>query len=328
MIVEHPDIPAARIGSVVCREWAVEVTHAEHVEVGAGSWHWALGDDTGPQWFATMEMVRTADERRRRLSAFEAGVVLGHRLTFVVAPVHTRDARVAVDIAPGLLLTLTPHQDGRTMGAGPFTDDAERSIVASMMGDVHRQPRPRHLPLWRPGIGRHAPPQGDHPERWVDREQWSGGPWSVPVGRLVADARPVLHQALRRFALLGAAVAGNIDRWVVTHGEPHTANLLQTLDGPRLVSWGTTALAPRERDLREALGDAEGDAPWYSYLEAGGRPDPLSADTVELFALQWHLCEIVEYLVRFSRPHEDTADERRCFEHLEGAVGALLARWA
>ena len=127
---------------------------------------------------------------------------------------------------------------------------------------------------------------------------------------------------MRRFLLLGAAVAGSVDRWVVTHGEPHTANLICTPDGPRLVDWGTVCLAPRERDLREALGEAEGDEPWFAYVAAGGRPEPLSPDTLELFALEWHLGEIAEHAVRFSRAHADTADERRCFADLETEVAA------
>ena len=88
------------------------------------------------------------------------------------------------------------------------------------------------------------------------------------------------------------------------------------------------ALAPRERDLREVLGAAEGEEPWYAYVEAGGRPEPLSADTIELFDLQWHLSEIAEYAVRFSRPHEDTADDRRCFGDLESELTALVEGWS
>ena len=48
-------------------------------------------------------------------------------------------------------------------------------------------------------------------------------------------------------------------------------------------------------------------------FEAGGRPDALSPDALELFALEWHLSEIAEYAVQFSRPHEDTPDGRRGF---------------
>jgi hypothetical protein len=101
---------------------------------------------------------------------------------------------------------------------------------------------------------------------------------------------------------------------------------MHTPDGPRLLDWGTTALAPRERDLRQVLGEAEGHEPWFAYVESGGLPDPLSPAAVELFALQWHLTRVTDGAVRFSRPHEETADERQAFGELEQEL-ALLARW-
>ena len=121
---------------------------------------------------------------------------------------------------------------------GELADDAERSVLANMMGDLHRQPRPRQLPLWRPGVGRTAGAQREDLERCLADDAWSGGPWSVPAGRLVADARSVLRTALRRYSLLGAAVAGHAARWVVTHGETVAGTLVRTPDGHRLVGGG------------------------------------------------------------------------------------------
>jgi spectinomycin phosphotransferase len=328
VIVEHPDIPAARVAAVVRREWRLGITAAEHVEVGSGAWHWVLGDDTGPQWFASMEAVRTAEERQARLTAFQTASHLAQRLPFVVAPVPTRDARPAVDVAPGLLLTLTPYLVGEPLGTGHLADDVDRTAVASMAGDLHRQPRPRRLPVWRPRVGWHGSTERADLERCLAQDDWSGGPWSGPASRLVVDARPVIRQALRRFALLGAALTGTADRWVVTHGVLHSDNVLRTADGLRLVDWSALALAPRERDLGQALGESAGNDPWYAYVEAGGRPEPLSPDSVELFALQWHLSVIAEHAVLFSRPHEDTADARHRFNVLEQEVGAVLSRWA
>ena len=327
MIVALPGLPAQRVCAVVREEWDVEVATAEHLEVGAGAWHWRIGGGDGPAWFATVESVRTSDERRRLLAAYEATAELASRLPFVVPPVRTRDARLAVDVAPGLLLTLAPFLEGPA-GSGPLADDAERGRVAGLLGDLHHQPRPRHLPVWRPRIGWHPHAGREELERCLSGVAWTGGPWSGPAERLLTDAGAVLTRVIRRFLLLGAAVAGSVDRWVVTHGEPHTANLISTPDGPRLVDWGSVCLAPRERDLREALGRADGDDPWFAYVEAGGRPEPLSPDTLELFALEWHLSEIAEYAVRFSRPHEDTADDRRCFADLEAEVAALLEGWS
>ena len=326
MIVEPATPTAGAVAAAVRAEWGVDVTAVEHVSVGAGAWHWSLGDDEGPRWFATVDTVRTAEERQRLLATYEAAATLAARLPFVVAPVRTRDARVAVDVAPGRLLTLTPYLEGAT-GDGSFADDRLRTGVARMLGELHLERRPRTLPVWRPTIGWHPHAGREQLEECLSRAEWDGGPWSVPAARMLADCGSVVRQAMRRFALLGAAVAGSVDRWVVTHGEPHSGNLVDTPDGLRLVDWATLRLAPRERDLREVLGAAEGTGPWFAYVESGGRPDPFSPDALELFALEWHLSEIAENAVLFSGPHEDTPDARRSFGDLEAETAALVERW-
>ena len=326
MIVEHPDLPAQRVGSAVHHEWGIPVQSSRHLAVGSHSWHWAVGDAAGPQWFATLDEVRSSEQRRTRIAAFETAAQMSSGLSFVAAPVRTRDARIAVDLAPGLLLTLTPYLEGAPTGTGPFHDDAERAEVAALLARLHRQPRPRHLPRWRPWTGQASATRREDLERCLDAEHWTGGPWSGPTGRLVAEHRPVLRRSLRRFSLLAAAVTGNAESWVPTHGSPRPAGLVRTPGGPRLVDWGGLALAPRERDLWEVLGSAERPKPWFAYVEAGGSPDPLSPDTIELFAVHRHLARIADHLVQLSRPHEDTSDQSRHFGELESEVTALLER--
>lgn len=326
MIVEHPDLPAQRVGSAVHDEWGVEVDSSRHVAVGSHSWHWAIGDDDGPRWFATLDEVRTSEQRRTRIAAFETAALIASRLPFVAAPVRTRDARIAVDLAPGLLLTVTPYLEGTPTAAGPFRDDVERTAAAVLLGQLHRQPRPRHLPLWRPWTGQASATRREDLERCLDATDWTAGPWSGPTGALVEESRSVLRRSLRRFLLLAAAVTGSAERWVLTHGAARPASLVRTPDGPRLVDWGGVALAPRERDLWEVLAEAEGAEPWFAYVEAGGSPDPLSPDTVDLFALHRHLARVADHLVRFSRPHEDSSGEGRRFGELEAEVAALVDR--
>jgi hypothetical protein len=325
VIVEPPGLPADRVGAAVRSGWGVDVVGSRHLSVGTAAWHWRVDGDAGPHWFATVEPVSSDDQRAALLAAYDAATHLAGLLPFVVPPVRTRDGLLAVDVAPGMLLSITPFLEGAP-GAGPLADDTARAHLAGLLGDLHRQRRPRHLPVWRPRVGR--PHAGrEELEHCLRLVPWTGGPWSVPTQRLLAEARPVVERALRRFVLLGAAVAGSVDRWVVSHGQPQAENLIGTPDGVRLVDWGNLCLAPRERDLREALGEAEGAEPWFAYVESGGRPDPLSPDTLELFALERHLGEIAVHAVRFSRAHEDGADERRCFGELETRVAGLLERW-
>ena len=96
------------------------------------------------------------------------------------------------------------------------------------------------------------------------------------------------------------------DRMVVTHGEPHPGNLIQTGDGWMLVDWDTALVAPPERDL---------------WLLQGARPNTFDAYTniagrevlvtmLELYRLTWALCDVASLAARFHRNHEDTADAR------------------
>lgn len=325
---EHPDIPAALLGASVERGWEVQVTAVQHLGGDPDASRWLLGDDRGPRWVATVDRVGGADERVALLAAYETASALARRLSFVVPSVPDRSGRVAVGLTPGLLLSVAPFLDGPVVPITALGDDADRCVLASMIGDLHRQPYSRQLALWRPVIGRVGQSRREELERCLDADAWAGGPWSVPTGRLVADARTALRTAVRRFALLGAAVLGNAERWVGSHGAADAGHLVRTLDGPRLVGWGAMARAPRERDLAVALGEADGDEPWFAYLEAGGAPEPLSVDTVELFALQRHLTRVTQDAVRLSLPHQDTDESRRSFERLEDELAAVLTRWA
>jgi hypothetical protein len=326
VLVAHPDISAELVRDLVREDWAVDASTAEHAELPGSGWHWLVGDEQGPQWFATLDVLETPEDRRSRLASFEHAAALSQRLSFVVAPVHTRDARVAVDIGPGLLLSLAPYLDGTAVGAGPFATDVARADAASMMGDLHRCARSDRLPVWRPGVGR---PGAGRPEieALLRREDWAGGPWSGLLGTLLTEARPAVGTALRRHALLAAAVVGNIERWVVSHGRVDTTHLVRTLDGPRLVGWSGLAVAPRERDLRELLGSGEGDEAWYAYLASGGSPQPLSPDTVELFDLEQSLSRVAEDAVRLASAMQDTPDERLRFGRLEEELGGLRSVW-
>jgi hypothetical protein len=328
---EHPDIPGRRVEELVRREWLLDVDTvgpSDRTAAGSSSRRWVLGDGDGPRWCARVDVVGTAEERSERVEALEAAWQLAQHLPFAVVPDHTRDARIAVDVAEGLLLSVSPFLDGVPFGTGPLADDDDRVVVAGLVGSLHSQPRPLRLAVWRPRLGGHADAGPAGLEDCLGRDVWSGGPWSGPAGRLVLEARPVVLRALRRYVLLGAAVTHNIDRWVVTHGRPSTENLLRTADGPRLLDWSGVALAPRERDLREALGEAEGEEPWYAYMESGGRPEPLSPDTLELFRLQRHLSAVSASTTRLSRPHQDTEAEQRCFTDLERELRILVDGWA
>jgi spectinomycin phosphotransferase len=103
------------------------------------------------------------------------------------------------------------------------------------------------------------------------------------------------------------------DPWVVTHGEPHSANVLRTADGMRLIDWDTVQLAPRERDLSAVLGGPNDVLPAYQ-AEAG--PDSPRPAAIELFRVWWSLAEIAEYVQLFRQPHADSQDNKESWRIL------------
>ena len=128
MIVEQPDIPAPRVGCCGAPRWGVEVTAAEHVEVGVRGWHWrAAATTAGCSGSRPWRRSAPSEERARPARRARGRRRLAPRLLgFVVRRCRTRDARVAVDLAPGLLLTLTPYLDGAPSAPDRSRDDAER----------------------------------------------------------------------------------------------------------------------------------------------------------------------------------------------------------
>jgi spectinomycin phosphotransferase len=115
----------------------------------------------------------------------------------------------------------------------------------------------------------------------------------------IADRLPDIERWTRRYIALAGEAGRDRDAWVATHGEPHHANQVVTPDGLSLVDWESLSLAPRERDLVDAV-DTRVATP-----EAVGAREP----TLELFRLDWRLSEIAEYAAWFSGPHDRSSDD-------------------
>jgi hypothetical protein len=100
---------------------------------------------------------------------------------------------------------------------------------------------------------------------------------------------------------------------VITHGEPHAANIIWTADGPRLIDWDTVLIAPASRDL------------WM--LEPPGRPGLPATDSAMLFyRLRWDLANIALFATGFRVPHENSADAAESWRNLQQDA-RLKERW-
>ena len=121
---------------------------------------------------------------------------------------------------------------------------------------------------------------------------------------LLRAAAPRIREIEQRYRELVALESTRAHRRVPTHGEPHHANQLLTVDDELLlVDWETLALAPRERDL----------AALPPQLRVARGADPAMS---ELFDLEWTLSEVEEYMRWFSAPHMGTEDDEIALQGL------------
>ncbi len=157
---------------------------------------------------------------------------------------------------------------------------------------------------------------------------WETGPYGDRARRALAKVQQPVRSLLRRFDEAAASCSPSTPGWVVTHGEPHTANVLWTDTGPLLIDWESVALAPPERDLRTVLARAASPARYRAYVAAGGCAQPLDPHLVDLMELAWQLDEIGEYAGRFRQPHAGTADDRRCWHDLMDELPARRSQSA
>jgi spectinomycin phosphotransferase len=137
--------------------------------------------------------------------------------------------------------------------------------------------------------------------------RWESGPLAERAHALLAEHAAAIDELLARYDRLSANIAP--DHWVVTHGEPHSGNLI---DSHLLVDWDTVALAPPERDLwMPVAADPQAAS---RYVEAAGRElDPAALD---FFRLRWDLSDLTSFTHKLRSPHTDNADTRKAYESL------------
>jgi spectinomycin phosphotransferase len=225
-------------------------------------------------------------------------------LEFVVAPERAVDGTLSRRVGGHYAVTLFAYYDAEAAGDGDYPSDALRGEVVEMIGRLHAAghsggpARPVTVP------GRTA----------LDGE-WGEGPYAGPARRLLEQNRAEVEVALERFDRLAVRVAGA--PMVLTHGEPHSANVLRRSDGRLLlIDWDTIESAVRERDLVTVLPGGEYDRWWPRYREVSGAA-AVSEDAMRLYRAWWDLAEICEYVGRFRLPHRDDTDHREAWADLQ-----------
>jgi spectinomycin phosphotransferase len=325
------DFEAGALTGSLADGWGFDVEAAEYVAVGAGSYHWVVSDRDGERGFVTvddLDQKAWLGDTRESVSdglgrAFDTARTLSDNgLPFVVGPIPTIDGATVRRIGPRHTIALFPFVDGQAGVFGDYDTADERAAVVAMLAELHQA---------TPAVASTASTAGldlpgrSHLElslRELSRT-WLGGPFSEPARRAVARHASDVAELLVLADRLASEVTSRGSKWVVTHGEPHPANVMRSGDGHMLIDWDTVALAPPERDLWMVVGDTEAEATFYA--DATGRQ--LDEAAMDFFRLTWDLKDLAEYLKLLRSPHRHSEDTVRAYQGVTNCV-TIRDRWA
>lgn len=318
------DLDDAQILSALVDGWNLTPSILHYLPVGFGSHHWVAASHDGDRWFVTVDdigashLAQTGDESFRILqTAFRAATGLRDAagLRFVVAPVPDVGGQVLRRLGDRYAIAVFPHLDVRKSEFGQFATRADRDDAMRLVGlvhnatglvDVHR--------LRRDTLAIRDRQRLEAALRATDAP-WTGGPYAEPARALLGERARSLEDALQRFDALAASVMRAPSGWVVTHGEPHAANVIRTRAGDMvMVDWDTIAFGPRERDLWMLLDERMADLD--AYREVVGAV-PISEEALRAYETHWDLSEIASYTVWLWGEHEDTEDTRIAWAELQ-----------
>jgi spectinomycin phosphotransferase len=312
-------------------EWGLEVAAIDYSPVGFGSYHWVATDLTGTRWFATVDDLDVkpglGDSRDSVFDglkrAYETAVMLRDAgLRFVVAPIRGRDGGFLARISARYSVGLFPFVEGRAVDFGVYKTAQERLEIVALLTQLHQTTAAvRNVAL---PMDLDLPGRGDLEKALREvGEPWSGGPFSEPARRAVRTRASEIGELLSLFDRLCGEVATSTGSPVVTHGEPHAANFINTDLGPALIDWDTVALGPPERDLWMVVTAGGEEAAAYADV-AGYQPDPVAID---FYRLTWDLKDLATYIQVLRLPHRESDDNLKAYQGLTKCV-AIRDQWA
>jgi spectinomycin phosphotransferase len=308
--------------------WQLDAATAVYAPVGGGSYHWIVRDGAGRKWFATVDdldekrwLGSTRDGVAEGLAmAMELAVALRQDacLPFVLAPTIARNGAAVVRLGCAYAVALFPYVDGACGVFGEELPPDEQNHLVDMLAALHRAAPGRiQAPLHDAELAH----RNDLETALSDIGQpWDGGPLSEPARALLAPRAAQIRRLLDRFDRL-AERATTLEP-VITHGEPHPANLLTTGTETLLIDWDTVGLAPPERDLWWVISDGSAGAA-DRYARATGRPvDPAA---LALYRLRWALDDLSIFTYRLRSGHDRSADAEHALRAIEITLAGLPA---
>lgn len=318
MFAEPGDVDTVRLQELVRSVWSVDVTEVRYEPVGFGTHHYLAHDSSGYAWFVNVDELAAktwfGSDDAGALDgldrAFRMAFWLRHAgLEFVLAPIARDDGSAVAELDGRYAVSVVPYVEGRSSAFGEFGSGAEKRAVLGALGRLHALAVPDNLPR------RDTMNVPSRDEFFASLDQlespWTEGPFAEPARKLLASCARDVRAMFARYDEIVAKVRNAPVPQVVTHGEPHAANVVWADDGGmHLIDWDTVAVAPAERDLW--MVEPADDEEWAAYTSSGGNRD-INPDVVELYRLWWSLGEIAGYSMTFRSPHSDDANTRRAW---------------
>jgi spectinomycin phosphotransferase len=303
--------------------WNLHPAELRYAPVGAGSYHWEARDPRGDRWFINLDDL----DDKSWLGSSRPEAYAGLRavldttralrdqagLGFVAAPEPAGDGATLRPVNPRYAVAVYPFVDGAGWEFGDQLAGAELDQLVDMLAALHQVTPTPQTPLAQLGLSL----RGELEAALRDLSgAWSGGPFSEPARALLAGAAGAVRDALATFDRLTAQVTAAPSR-VITHGEPHPGNVIQTAAGPMLIDWDTVGLAVPERDLWSLITGPDDEAARRYARATGHVIDP---DALDLYRIRWALDDIAAFTRQLRAPHGHTGDAEEAWQALQEEV--------
>jgi spectinomycin phosphotransferase/16S rRNA (guanine(1405)-N(7))-methyltransferase len=327
MLSGPDDLAVDALLDAVRAEWlpSLRTPDVDYLAVGFGSHHWRVTDDRGDRWFLTVDDLATrlhsaadsVDDAHSRLCAAlaTARAIADTGAGFVVAPVRRAGGEVVARIGPSYTLAVYPYVDGRPHRFGEVLTRSGRRQVAGMLAKLHAIRRPVAAET---RVEAFELAQRDVLVAALQdlARPWDTGPFGEPARALLSEHTVRIERLLTRFDQLADEGRSRPERMVLTHGEPHPGNVIETADGWVLVDWDTALIAPPERDVW--LLDSADDTGRAGYSDLTGTP--VLASMLEFYRRSWTLADIAAFVAEFRRPHRADANHRQSWTYLRATL--------
>jgi hypothetical protein len=309
--------------------WSLDGADVEYAPIGFGSYHWWVRCG-GRRWFASVDDLHarrwndaepTAAARGRLATALTGARQLRDAgLDFVVAPLPDTSGELLRTLGERYVLALYPFVEGQVRpGDDGYPDREERAAVLDRLAQLHAVDPGDCIDAAADDF--RLPSLSGLREAMADlASPWRAGPFAEPARGLLARHAGPLAAAFERYRALVASVVQRDARRVLTHGEPHPGNTIDTDAGIVLIDWDTLLVAPPERDLW-SLHDEDPDVLDVYRAHTGRVIDP---DALQLYRLRWDLAEICLYVTQFRRPHQACDDTRLAWDELQQCLQSVL----